>query len=154
MENQNLWGLTKLEDLNLKAELMPPFYFLPLAHKTLFSNMSASFGGQWSEIESGTSKRRNLDICESALSSWCATLWKGLPESRGVLMTIHQCSLADHWVPSHSVYQVLHIKSQNKPYSALLKPTRSKMLHLNPFCPCFFALLMQPCLNECLYWPG
>lgn len=54
MENQNLWGLTKLADLNLKAELMPPFYFLPLAHKTLFSNMSASFGGQWSEIESGT----------------------------------------------------------------------------------------------------
>ncbi|XP_055402669.1 protein CBFA2T1 isoform X8 [Bubalus kerabau] len=41
---------------------MPPFYFLPLAHKTLFSNMSASFGGQWSEIESGTSKRRDLDI--------------------------------------------------------------------------------------------
>lgn len=79
VENQNLWGLTKLADLNLKAELMPPFYFLPLAHKTLFSNMSASFGGQWSEIESGTSKRRNLDISESALSSWCATLWTGLP---------------------------------------------------------------------------
>ena len=58
--------------------------------------MSASFGGQWSEIESGTSKRRDLDISESALSSWCATLWTGLPKSRGVLMTIHQCSLSDH----------------------------------------------------------
>jgi hypothetical protein len=85
VENQNLWGLTKLGDLNLKAELMPPFYFLPLAHKTLFSNMSASFGGQWSEMESGTSKRRNLDICEPTLSSWCATLWQGLPLEQGAL---------------------------------------------------------------------
>jgi len=26
------------------------------------------------------------------------------------------------------------------------------MLHLNPFCPWFFTLLMQSCLNECFYW--
>lgn len=27
VENQNVWGLTKLADLNLKAQLMPPFLF-------------------------------------------------------------------------------------------------------------------------------
>lgn len=45
--------------------------------------MSASFGGQWSESESGASKQGNLDISESALSSWCATLWDGLSSGWG-----------------------------------------------------------------------
>lgn len=145
MENQTLWGLTNLADLNLKAELMPPFYFLPLAHKTLFSNMSASFGGQWSEMESGTGQQRNLDISASTLFKRVVPLCGGVSsKGRGVLMTIHQCSLADHRGPSHSVYQVLHIKSQNTPSSALLQATRRKMLHLNPSCPFFRVVNAAP----------
>lgn len=54
--------------------------------------MSASFGGQWSEMKSGTSEWRNLDTSAPTLSGRSpATLWRSLREEQGGSATLRQC---------------------------------------------------------------
>lgn len=72
VENQPLWARSNLAHLNLKAELMRPFYWLPLAHKTLFSNVLASFGGQLPDVESklGNGDIRGVHPFQAGVPLW------------------------------------------------------------------------------------